>query len=424
LSAHARLAIAGRFCGLLGPLLLLGAAGLSAGCVGNSNPTASAASAAAPVVNTLALSVDTGPAAATGQINVAYVTVTVCAPGSTTECASIDHVLLDTGSWGLRMVRSVLTAGGVNLTASTDSAGSAIEECVSFVGGQTWGPVALAKVQLAGETAAKLPIQVLDDTNAGAPAPANCGASGTLMDTVGALGANGILGVGVFAQDCGSACVNAATPLPVYYGCTSAGVCTAENVALAGQVTNPVAQFAVDNNGVIVNLPSLVNANGDVTVKGEVIFGLGTQTDNALPTSNLTVLGANASGDFDATYDGNPTVLPALIDSGVNYYAFDDPTIAVCTSAAWVGFYCPAVAPQSAYAINSGIGANGGSGTVNFAIADPDTFVANASAYTNLAGGGGTSTFTWGMPFFYGRKVYVGLDQRAAGVYTGPFYAY
>jgi len=28
------------------------------------------------------------------------------------------------------------------------------------------------------------------------------------------------------------------------------------------------------------------------------------------------------------------------------------------------------------------------------------------------------------MPFFYGRKVYIGIEERAAGSYTGPFYAY
>ena len=54
-----------------------------------------------------------------------------------------------------------------------------------------------------------------------------------------------------------------ATPLPLYYGCTAAGACTAENVALAAQVTNPVAMFAADNNGIIVRLPNLQNANGD-----------------------------------------------------------------------------------------------------------------------------------------------------------------
>jgi hypothetical protein len=395
-----------------------------AACIGG-NGTTAATAPVAPVVNTTALVVDSGPAGVTGAINHAYVTVRVCVPGSQTQCADIDHVLLDTGSWGLRLVRSVLTAHGVTLSAETDAQGQAIEECVTFGGGQTWGPVAPADVSLAGESAAKLPVQVMDDTSAGAPPPATCGANGTLINGVSGFNANGVLGVGVFAQDCGPGCVNAASPAPIYYGCTTAGVCTAENVALANQVTNPVAMFAADNNGLIVNLPNLQNANGDLSVQGEVVFGIGTQTDNALPTaSTLTVLGTDANGDFTATYNGATTSQPALIDSGADMYSFNDPTIAVCASGPFVGYYCPAVAPQSVFAVNTGVGVNNATNTVNFAIADPNSFVANATAFVNLGGGGGATHFTWGMPFFYGRKIYVGIDQRVAGTYTGPYYAY
>ena len=379
-----------------------------------------------PTLNTVALTVDTGPMSATGAINHAYVTVKVCAPGKT-QCANIDHVLLDTGSVGLRLVRSVLTAGAVTLSAQMDAQGRAIEECLSLVGGQTWGPVALADVTLAGEVAAKLPVQIMDDTGAGAPPPATCGANGTLINAVSGFDANGVLGVGVFAQDCGSACVSPAAPLPIYYGCTTAGVCTAENAVLAVQVANPVAMFTADNNGIVVNLPNLQNANGDATVQGELIFGIATQTDNALPATGLTVLGTDASGDFTATYNGGTTPLPALIDSGTDAYAFDDPAIPVCpaaTSGIFGGYYCPTVAPQSVFAVNTGVGANNASSRVDFAIADPHTFVATAAAFTGLAGGGGSTRFTWGMPFFYGRKVYVGIEQRVAGTYTGPYFAY
>jgi hypothetical protein len=400
------------------------AASQLAACVGG-NGTTAATAPVAPVVNTTALTVDSGPAGVTGAVNHAYVTVRVCVPGSQTQCADIDHVLLDTGSWGLRLVRSVLTAHGVTLSAETDAQGQAIEECVTFGGGQTWGPVAPADVSLAGESAAKLPVQVMDDTSVGAPPPATCGANGTLLNGVSGFNANGVLGVGVFVQDCGAGCVNAASPAPIYYGCTAAGVCTAENVALANQVTNPVAMFAADNNGLIVNLPNLQNANGDLSVQGEVVFGIGTQTDNALPSASaLTVLGTDANGDFTATYNGATTSQPALIDSGADLYSFNDPTIAVCASGPFVGYYCPAVAPQSVFAVNTGVGVNNATNTVNFAIADPNTFVANATAFVNLGGGGGATHFTWGMPFFYGRKIYVGIDQRIAGTYTGPYYAY
>ncbi len=399
---------------------------LLGGCIRGNSPLGSGNNGPAPVPtpNTVAVSVDTGPAAAAGQINHAYVTVKVCASGSQTQCASIDHVRLDTGSSGLRLVRSVLASAGVTLAAETDAQGQALAECMSFNGGQTWGPVAVADVMLAGEIAAKLPVQVMDDTNAGAPPPATCGANGTLINSVSGFGANGVLGVGVFVQDCGAACASATTPLAVYYGCTAAGACTAENVTLAEQVTNPVAMFAVDNNGIMVNMPNLQNANGDVSVQGELIFGIATQSDNALPVTGLTVLGADAQGNFTATYNGGTAVMPARIDSGTDSYSFNDPNMAVCSSGAYVGYYCPAVAPQAVFATNMGAGANNATNTVDFAIADPNSFVANAAAFIDLGGGGGSTTLTWGMPFFYGRKIYFGIDQRVAGTYRGPFYAY
>jgi hypothetical protein len=425
-------------------LLVVLAPCLLCACIGGSKGTATNTVPPTPTVNTLAVVVDAGPVAAGGAVNRAYVTVKVCVPGGTT-CANVDHVLLDTGSWGLRLVRSVLTASGVTLTPSTDAQGKTIQECAAFSGGQTWGPVALADVTLAGEVASKVPIQVLDDTNSSAPAPTTsiCGANtGSVHNDVPTLLANGILGVGVFAQDCGTQCVSPASPLDFYYGCTAtaAGVCTVENIALASQVTNPVAFFAADNNGVIVNLPNLQNANGDATVTGEIIFGLGTQTDNALPATALTVLGADTTtGDFTATYSKTTvpgtTVLPALIDSGTDDYAFadTDPNMATCTAtppnnAAWVGYYCPIVAPQALSAINTGATSAAVpsvvSSPVQFAIADPNSFVATATAFINLGGGQGSARFTWGMPFFYGRKVYVGIEGKASGTYTGPYYAY
>jgi hypothetical protein len=408
-------------------LLVVLAPCLLCACIGGSNGTATNTVPPTPTVNTLAVVVDAGPPGV-GAVNRPYVTVKVCVPGSTT-CANIDHVLLDTGSWGLRLVRSVLTASGVTLTPAIDSQGRIIEECASFVGGEIWGPVALADVTLAGEVAAKLPVHVMDDTNTNAAPPTTCGPNGSVHNGVLDHGSNGILGVGVFAQDCGTACVSPATPLNVYFGCTTAGVCTAENLALTGQVTNPVAMFAADNNGIIVSLPNLQNANGDLSVTGQLIFGLGTQTDNALPATGLTVLGADTSGDFTATYNGGTTALPALIDSGADDYYFADPGMPTCTAtppnnAAWVGYYCPAVAPQSVFAINTGVGVNNATNTVNFAIADPNSFVATATAFINLGGGQGTTRFTWGMPFFYGRKVYVGIEAKASGTYKGPYYAY
>ena len=66
------------------------------------NPTA-AANNVAPII------VDAGPAGLNfTSTNVPFVTIKVCVPGSTTECQTIDHVTVDTGSSGLRIVSTVL----------------------------------------------------------------------------------------------------------------------------------------------------------------------------------------------------------------------------------------------------------------------------------------------------------------------------
>ena len=417
-----------RVSGVVGVLVL--AVALS-GCIGGKGTSATVPKLAVATPNTMAVTVDGGPAAATTQtiINHAYVTVKVCVPGSNTQCATIDHVLLDTGSWGLRLVGSVLAANSLVLNAETDALGQTIKECARFAGTQTWGPVTLADVYLAGEVAAKLPIHVLEDPATNPKAPSSCSGSNTITNAVSDLHANGLLGVGVLAQDCGAACVSAATPLSFYYGCTASGVCTKENVALANQVTNPVAMFSTDNNGVIVNLPNLVNANGDITVQGELIFGIATQADNALPASGLAVLGTDSAGKFQTTYNGGTTLLAGQIDSGTDIYVFEDPALPGCTSIDWVGYYCPKPAPQNVFAINTGVGVNNATSTVNFAIADPNTFIpevptGKGTAYISLANGGGSPRFIWGMPFFYGKKIYFGINQRVSGTYTGPFFAY
>ena len=70
--------------------------------------------------------------------------------------------------------------------------------------GYTWGPVQTADVEMASEKASSAPIQVLSDTDF--TAPTNCTDNGASSDTLSTLGANGIVGVGLFTQDCGSYC--------------------------------------------------------------------------------------------------------------------------------------------------------------------------------------------------------------------------
>ena len=85
--------------------------------------------------NSQPLVVDQGPAGATGVVNIAYITIQVCVPGSTTQCQTIDHVQVDTGSSGLRLLSSVLT---IPLPDENDSSGNPLNECQLFLDGYMW----------------------------------------------------------------------------------------------------------------------------------------------------------------------------------------------------------------------------------------------------------------------------------------------
>ena len=71
--------------------------------------------------------------------------------------------------------------------------------------------------------------------------------------------------------------------------------------SLAQQVQNPVAAFATDNNGVIIELPAVSGA--EASVSGSLIFGIGTQSNNGL--GGATVFGTDAFGDFNTTYQNH-----------------------------------------------------------------------------------------------------------------------
>jgi hypothetical protein len=117
--------------------------------------------------NSVPLIVDLGPIVGgvpVGALNQAFVTVTVCTPGSTTACQTIDHIWVDTGSTGLRLV--VSTLGNLSLPAVTDTGaanGNPLAECNQFVSSYTWGAIRAADVGIGGELARAIPIQVIGD---------------------------------------------------------------------------------------------------------------------------------------------------------------------------------------------------------------------------------------------------------------------
>jgi hypothetical protein len=395
---------------LLSSLFLLACGGGGGGGSGSS-PTPTPPQ---PVQNAQTIVIDSGPSAASGSINSPYVTITVCQPGSTTQCQTIDHILVDTGSSGLRIISSVL-ASNMTLPSVTNASGNPLAECARFADGYSWGSVKQADLRIAGELASGISVHIIGD-GVFPSVPSGCSGSLVAENTVAAFHANGLLGISSFVQDCGTACASQALE-GWYYACPGAS-CSATTLAAARQVGNPVAAFTQDNNGTVVQLPA-IGANGAAGITGTLIFGIGTQANNALGSASIYTL--NNSGNVSALYQGQ--VMQAFFDSGSNGLFFDDSTIPACSRSK--GFDCP-LSTLSRSVTNTGL--NGRSSIVSFNVANADAlFQANPNntAFNNLAGGAAfASFFDWGLPFFFGRSVYTALEGVSAGGTTGPYVAY
>ena len=126
-------------------LFLAAIPALAVGCGGGSIPISSAttspsspSSPSSSGSNLLAITVNGGPIG--GYQNAAFASATICAPGSTTNCVTVNGLLVDTGSTGLRVLQSAVAS--LNLPAVNASNGSAAYDCASFADGSyMWGPV-------------------------------------------------------------------------------------------------------------------------------------------------------------------------------------------------------------------------------------------------------------------------------------------
>ncbi len=405
----------------------------------------------APVVtaalsNFAALTVDAGPPVLnTGSNayisdNVAFVSVTLCAP-KTTQCQTIDHVQVDTGSVGLRIVQSVLDPTLLAALPHENDAGAhQLGECYQYVDGYAFGSVRQADFKIGGETVSAMPLQIIGDTGAFAITPSSCSAGGGAnLTSVQSIGANGIIGLGVTTTDCGAACTTAGGyGAAIYYDCPTSGCSAIVGEASTAsapfqQLPNPVAAMAVDNNGVVISLPA-APAGGEASLTGTIYFGIGTQTNNGLGSAHVLATTTSASPDgaglITATYQGQ-SLPESFLDSGTNLYLFVDDTLALCTDKNFTGYYCPTAPLQLSPTIAD---LNGAAVDASFSLNNAQALL-STDGTSVLPGVGANPTaqnitnayptsFDFGLPFFYGRTVYTAIEGRPAGGVMGPYFAY
>jgi hypothetical protein len=431
----------------LGAFLMLSACGGGGGGGGGnttSTPTTPPAPPA-PLTNFATVVVDNGPAALAVGPNgfisddAAFVSVTICAPG-TTNCQTVDHVLVDTGSIGLRLLNSAVNSSVLSaLPNEMDANSNPVGECYQFVDGYVMGSVRQADFQVGGESVADMPLQIIGDTGAFSTVPSSCSSGGGMdLATVQEFGANGVIGIGVTTTDCGTFCtVSGGFAAAIYYDCPSSGCSSiitrnAATTAPFQQVPNPVAAMAVDNNGTILSLPA-PPAQGEASMTGTLFFGIGTQTNNGLGSATvLTTTGSTSPfgpGLVTAVYK-NQNLPNSFLDSGSNAFYFVDSSITACTATGFVGFYCPATPLSLTPTIE---GQNGATASAAFTLNNAQTIFANNFAVSPGIGANPAAipsfmpfpnSFDFGLTFFYGHNVYTALEGRTAGTAMGPYFAF
>ena len=402
-------------------------------------------------------------------VNVPYTSITVCVHGQPTNCQTIDHILIDTGSTGVRIFNTALN--GLSLPA-LQVAGSNAYECMEFQDGNSWGSLRVADIVMNGETAGSQTVQVIGDSESIASGVTACknavppGATplASLSDDVTGLQANGVIGVSYFAQDCGPGCADPANTGPGgtnwFYTCPG-GTCAQTAVPVAQQPSNPALALAVDNQGVILTLDAVPSgAVGAANLKGRLIFGLGTQANNGASAlaggASVYVASSGAvaltgavtytNGSYSVPGSGGAAV-SGFIDSGSNALFLPDTTISNDCTSKPIGWYATPPSPvtsgcttpaASRFPVAVSVGLTNSAGTVvqqPLTIADAAVLFSNTSdnAFATLGApaGSGPSSSTWGLdlglPFFIGKSIAIAIEGQAQTVPaagTGPYWAF
>ncbi|TGP42503.1 DUF3443 family protein [bacterium M00.F.Ca.ET.228.01.1.1] len=336
------------------------------------------------------------------DFNRALVSVTVCVPG-TSLCETVDNVMVDTGSVGLRLQRSALKHPE-RFAAMAGPDAHALAECYRFVSSAAWGIVTRVDLRLAAIQASSIPIQIVDESNASYgdhPRPDTCLKSSKPTS-------NGTLGIAaVSLNDCKDPCF-ISLKTPRYYQCTVDG-CTpvARAVAANFRVVHPIAALPWDNNGYVLDVQP-VPESGATAARRTLTLGIGTQQNNVLDVTNVVDLAPN--GTFTTVWNGQ-SYPASYFDTGTEEYYFATAPVGAqeCGS-----HWC--ATPEAEFSAT--LKGQTTDATAKLRVGDSATLVRSGKgAFRNVAivAHRDSRAVVWGMPFFIGRKVFVKLNDGSGG---------
>lgn len=345
------------------------------------------------------------------SVNSPCVSVTIC-DSNNNNCSRVNNILLDTGSFGLRVFSSTLSSSTLNSLTPITANGNKVGECVSYGdGSQNWGSIAYANLQLAvGATATNTPIQIIDSTFS--KVPSSCyNATSSPTD----FGYNGILGVGLSKNDGGN-----------YYSCNG-NSCTSYNLPIKQQVANPVSLLPQNNNGITLTFDN-VGSGGGSGITGQLIFGVSTTQSNTVNVANTYPATFDSNGIPVFNSQMNSINYSGFLDSGTNTLSFNGSGISglsQCTGQL-AGFFCPIST------INlSPSNLNSNSNYINSSISIANAYnILNSgdSAYSNIGAtipsGIGQNYIDYGIPFFYGKTIQLVFQGSSSNIVNGPAWAW
>jgi hypothetical protein len=175
-----------------------------------------------------------------------------------------------------------------------------------------------------------------------------------------------------------------------------------------------------DNNGVGLVFPAVAPL-GAATLQGAMILGIDTQSNNS--PGDVTAMAADGNGTFSTRFN-NVTQTSSFIDSGSNELYFPGPAgVATCA-----GYSSPPqpFCPPSPVTLTAVQIAADHSHSLQIAfqiINSIDAVSTGNAAFSNL-GASVSAGFAWGLPFFLGHTIWVGISGTSSSAGVGPYWAY
>jgi hypothetical protein len=152
-----------------------------------------------------------------------------------------------------------------------------------------------------------------------------------------------------------------------------------------------------------------------------MLLGVGTQSNNT-PASTVKTYYADADDSFTTLYNGtyysaSNLAYGSFLDSGSNWFNFP-----LALTAETSSYYTPASTTAFSATIISATGGNQSS--ISFTIGNASTLLASGNVAFSDVGAEWDSAWDWGLPFFFGRTVYIGFNGRSTPLGTGPLWGF